>query len=222
MRCMIKMIWLFLPLMFVFSNAWAVDSYYLAGIGIVGQQKVAYLKLPTGGMLSIQEGDHVTIDEGEQTKIWLVKNIQSDAVIFQDPESAEFKLEFDGPLPSSEETIASQESVEEESVVEEAEIEEDVPLGYRVVETPFGTFTVKETEWLTETTTLPAPPTETAFQSAQLVEKKKVNLLAEPEVEKVVEGVETEKKIEAAEEVEEIAPGSEVIETPFGNFVVTE
>lgn len=236
MRYTIKII---LLLMLVFSNASASETYYLAGIGVIGQQRVAYLSLPSG-MISVQEGDHITIDEEDQAKIWQVKEIQSNAVIFKATEGsvAEFKLEFDGPL-STEETPATEESVEEvEKVETEVEIteEESVAPGYRVVETPFGTFTVKETEWLTQppATTLPASPPpkpiEIPFQSVQLIDKQKVNLTAEPSMEKVEEKVEkteekeekVEKKIERVEDVEEIAPGSRIIETPFGNFVVTE
>lgn len=233
MRYVIKIIVL---LMLVFSNALASETYYLAGIGVIGQQRVAYLSLPSG-MISVQEGDHITIDEEGRAEIWRVKEIQSDAVIFKATGGSEFKLGLDIPLPSSEEipgADAAEESIEKvEEVETNAEVadEKNVPPGYRVVETPFGAFMVKETEWLILSATPPASPTptETAFESAQLIDKPRVNLTEKPspekvekKVEKVEEKVEkVEKKVERIEDVEEIAPGSRIIETPFGKFVIT-
>jgi hypothetical protein len=231
MRYVIKIIVL---LMLVFSNALASETYYLAGIGVIGQQRVAYLSLPSG-MISVQEGDHITINEEDQVEIWRVKEIQSNAVIFKATGGSAFKLELDIPLPSSEEipgADAAEESIEKvEEVETNAEVaeEKNVPPGYRVVETPFGAFMVKETEWLILSATPPPAsptPTETAFESAQLIDKPRVNQTQKPSLEKIEEKVEekmekVEKKVERIEDVEEIAPGSRIIETPFGKFVIT-
>ncbi len=140
---MLKVI-IYTLLCLIMPNTWGieVESNYLQSIMIVGNQKIANFAI-NGEIISAREGDKFIVATKEVINVWRVISIQANSVKLKTASGIITELLLDHEMPNN------------EVLEEEAENYQSLPPppppslpklqpGYRLIETPFGQFTVKD------------------------------------------------------------------------------
>lgn len=161
---MLKVIIVSVVTMLFIVNTWGMEeSYeesYLEGISVLGTNKIAYLSIQ-GNKIPMREGDTFPLSEGDMVETWQVMRIKQGSVILlkmNNGLTTELRLDSRLPLPVSEaeaEMIESQQPHLDDSKMS---VKEKTFSGYRIVRTPFGSFTITDDTPIPPSQPLPAKP----------------------------------------------------------------
>jgi hypothetical protein len=232
-KVMLMNFWVILMIL----NAWSEaeeEENYLTGISVFGEQKIAYLSF---------QGETISVQEGDKIGDWQVISINKDSVTFKSADgiTTELKLKNNAPLATATET-----SKVAPPIATEASMASQPPVGYRTVQTPFGTFTIREDEPITQATSSvpsPLPPlssTPTNLADKPVTPTSETKPIATSPPDSVSMTVETADAPTPSSETKPIATSppdsvsmtvetadaptssSRVVKTPFGDFVIEE
>jgi hypothetical protein len=137
-----KTIIIYIILLFIMSKAWAIEDEdnYLQSILIAGEQKIANFAI-NGEIISASEGDKFIVATKEVINVWRVISIQANSVKLKAASGIITELRLNNQLPNND--VVEQQTENYESLPPRPSPPKVQP-GYRLIETPFGQFTVKE------------------------------------------------------------------------------
>jgi hypothetical protein len=134
-----------ISLFLITPNTWGieveVEDNYLQSIMIVGNQKIAYFAI-NGETISAREGDKFIVATKEVINVWRVISIQANSVKLKAASGIITELRLDHELPNNE--VLEEETENYQSLPPPPPSLPKVQPGYRLIDTPFGQFTVKE------------------------------------------------------------------------------
>lgn len=135
-----KTIIIYIILLFIMSKTWAIEDEdnYLQSILIAGKQKIANFAI-NGEIISAREGDKFIVATQEVINVWRVISIQANSVKLKTASGIITELRLNHQLPNND--VIEQQTENYESLPPSSlKVQPD----YRLLETPFGQFTVKE------------------------------------------------------------------------------
>jgi hypothetical protein len=129
-----------ISLFLITPNTWSieVEDNYLQSIMIVGKQKIANFAI-NGEIISAREGDKFIVATNEVINVWRVISIQANSVKLKATSGLITELRLDHELPNNE--VLEQQTENYQTL---SPPPPKVQAGYRIINTPFGQFTVKE------------------------------------------------------------------------------
>jgi hypothetical protein len=190
------------------------DDIYLEGISSLGKQRVAYVFI-NAAKFSLKEGENLTR--------WKITRIGQRSIVLADAGGKETELVLHNrlpPEPSEASMVATSENPPDtksdkdaKANKDHAQASEDVPAGYRKVQTPFGEVVVRDDK------PLPSPPAEEAA-----VEKMPATANSQPDAHATTpppeEATANADKKDAKEP--EVRPGYHKVRTPFGDIWIED
>jgi len=218
-------LWLLCCVLMFNHVAAMADDIYLEGISSIGKQRVAYLFV-NKTKFSLQEGENFTrwkVTRIGQRSIFLadIKGKETELVLHNrlSPESLDgmipvAAMSAESAAPANSPKTPSQSDSQPESKSDKNPPVEDVPPGYRKVQTPFGEVVVKDDK---PSVAVPPTPREETADPAPPVEKAPVAI--PPQDSKPVAADDEAKK--DAQEVE-VRPGYHKVRTPFGDIWIED
>ncbi len=140
---MLKVI-IYIILFLIMPNTWGIEDEdnYLQSIMIVGNQKIANFAI-NGEIISAREGDKFIVATNEVINVWRVISIQANSVKLKTASGIITELRLDHELPNNEVLEEETENYQSLSPPPPPSLPKVQP-GYRLIDTPFGQFTVKE------------------------------------------------------------------------------
>lgn len=222
-------LWLFCCVLMVNPVVVMADDIYLEGISSVGKQRIAYLFVNKA---------KIALKEGENFTRWKVTRIGQRSIFLSDIKGKETELVLhnrlppellDGVLPvaamsaenatpANSSTTPSQSDSQSESKSDKNPTVEELPPGYRKVQTPFGEVVVKDDK---STLVVPPTPREVTTEPTPPAEKAPVEQTPpiSPQDSKPVTADDAAQKDE--KEVE-VRPGYHKVRTPFGDIWIED
>ncbi len=132
-----------ITLLLIVPNTWGieveVEDNYLQSIMIVGKQKIANFAI-NGEIISAREGDKFIVATNEVINVWRVISIQTNSVKLKATSGLITELRLDSQLPNNEVLEQQTENYQTLSPPPPPKVQ----AGYRIINTPFGQFTVKD------------------------------------------------------------------------------
>ncbi len=204
------------------------DDIYLEGISSVGKQRVAYLFVNKAKFV---------LKEGENFTRWKVTRIGQRSIFLSDIKGKETELvlhnrlppESDGVMPvaamsaensapANSSTTSSQSDSPPENKSDKNQIVEELPPGYRKVQTPFGEVVVKDDK---PTLAAPPPPREVTAEPTPPAEKVPAEQTPSmsPQDSKPAT---TDDAAKQDEKEGEVRPGYHKVRTPFGDIWIED
>jgi hypothetical protein len=222
-------LWLLCCVLMVNPVAAMADDIYLEGISSVGEQRVAYIFV-NKAKFSLKEGENFTrwkVTRIGQRSIFLsdIKGKETELVLHNrlPPESLDgiipvAAMSAENSAPANSSTTPSQSDSQPENKSDKNPPVEEVPPGYRKVQTPFGEVVVKDDK---PTLVVPPTPREVTAEPTPPVEKTPVEQTPSipPQDSKPVAADDGAKKDEKEAEVR---PGYHKVRTPFGDIWIED
>ena len=180
-------------------NAWA-EELYLQGVSVIGERKTAYIAKITEQMEEVR----ITVVEGDSLGQWLVARITPKFVILESEQGEEKQLHLHSALPV-EENLSQEDTANSPQFTRPVIPDQDIPPGYKKIQTPFGDFLVRKKE---EPSATIVEPTATNSMSG----------MSEP-----MNGghfASVEKKLDDGESPSSPSKGYRKVKTPFGEFIL--
>ena len=147
---MLKAITFILLAMLITVNVWSEENNYLEGISILGNKKVAYLSI-AGNTIAVKEGEEIVVSEDVVTGRWQVVRIEQGLIRLKTKIGIITELRLDTRLPvqKTDELGNKIPPIDETIKTPVTDTNETVPSpkkfpDHKLVQTPFGSFTVKK------------------------------------------------------------------------------
>lgn len=136
---------IYIILLLIMPKTWGIEDEdnYLQSIVIAGKQKIANFAI-NGEIISASEGDKFIVATKEVINVWRVINIQANSVKLKAVSGIITELRLDHQLPSNDVLEQQTENYESLPPPPSPPLPSKVQPGYRLIDTPFGQFTVKE------------------------------------------------------------------------------
>jgi hypothetical protein len=190
------------------------DDIYLEGISSLGKQRVAYVFI-NAAKFSLKEGENLTR--------WKITRIGQRSIVLADAGGKETELVLHNrlpPEPSEESMVATSENPpantqsdkDAKANKDHAQASEDVPAGYRKVQTPFGEVVVRDDK------PLPSPPAEAAVEKTPATANSQPNANATTPPTGETTGNADKKEVKESE----VRPGYHKVRTPFGDIWIED
>lgn len=222
-------LWLLCCVLMVNPVVVMADDIYLEGISSVGKQRVAYLFVNKA---------KIALKEGENFKRWKVTRIGQRSIFLSDIKGEETELVLHNRLPpellggvlpvaamsaenaapANSSTTPSQSDSQPENKSDKNPTVEELPPGYRKVQTPFGEVVVKDDK---PTLAVPPPPREVTTESTPPAEQTPVEQTPSisPQDSKPAT---TDDAAKQDEKEVEVRPGYHKVRTPFGDIWIED
>ncbi|MEZ5672360.1 MAG: hypothetical protein R3E08_08205 [Thiotrichaceae bacterium] len=200
------------------------DNIYLEGISSVGKQKIAYVFV-NETKFSLKEGENLTR--------WKITRIGQRSIVLADSGGKETELVLHNRMPPEPvDDMSAENTTPDKPVATDAKSDkksdknqdtkptEDVPAGYRKVQTPFGEVVVKEDKPL-------PPPSETIEETPPPTQADSPQNAKQPSKDADVAAPATTKNTEsnehdATKKDDEVRPGYHKVRTPFGDIWIED
>ena len=144
---MLKAITFILLTMLITVEVWSEENNYLEGISILGNKKVAYLSI-AGHKIAVKEGEEIVVSEDVVTGRWQVVRIEQGLIRLKTKIGITTELRLDTRLPVQkiDELKNKIPSADETPVTDTNETVPSPKIlpDRKLVQTPFGSFTIKK------------------------------------------------------------------------------